>query len=88
MGHLEGNFTPVLYIGRKVPKGKLWMLCVALYLVRVSSSVILKAGYFRFVVVLLCFLWVFIKFSQDYPKTCVDSAPCCVLSTGVPVCDY
>jgi hypothetical protein len=20
MGHLEGNFTPVLYIGRKVPK--------------------------------------------------------------------
>ena len=22
MGHLEGNFTPVLYIGRKVPRGK------------------------------------------------------------------
>ena len=22
MGHLEGNFTPVLYIGRKVPTGK------------------------------------------------------------------
>ena len=22
MGHLEGTFTPVLYIGRKVPKGK------------------------------------------------------------------
>ena len=22
MGHLEGNFTPVLYRGRKVPKGK------------------------------------------------------------------
>ena len=22
MGHLEGNFTPVLYIGRKVPKGE------------------------------------------------------------------
>ena len=21
MGHIEGNFTPVLYIGRKVPKG-------------------------------------------------------------------
>ena len=21
MGHLEGNFTPVLYMGRKVPKG-------------------------------------------------------------------
>ena len=21
MGHLEGNFTPVLYIGHKVPKG-------------------------------------------------------------------
>jgi hypothetical protein len=21
MGHLEGNFKPVLYIGRKVPKG-------------------------------------------------------------------
>ena len=21
MGHLEGNFTPFLYIGRKVPKG-------------------------------------------------------------------
>ena len=21
MGHLEGNFTPVLYIGRKDPKG-------------------------------------------------------------------
>ena len=21
MGHLEGNFTPVLCIGRKVPKG-------------------------------------------------------------------
>ena len=21
MGNLEGNFTPVLYIGRKVPKG-------------------------------------------------------------------
>ena len=21
MGHLEGNCTPVLYIGRKVPKG-------------------------------------------------------------------
>ena len=21
MGHLEGNFTPVLYIGQKVPKG-------------------------------------------------------------------
>ena len=21
MGHLEGNFTPVLYIGRIVPKG-------------------------------------------------------------------
>ena len=21
MWHLEGNFTPVLYIGRKVPKG-------------------------------------------------------------------
>jgi hypothetical protein len=21
IGHLEGNFTPVLYIGRKVPKG-------------------------------------------------------------------
>jgi hypothetical protein len=21
MGHLEGNFTPVPYIGRKVPKG-------------------------------------------------------------------
>ena len=21
MGHLEGNFTPVLYIGRKFPKG-------------------------------------------------------------------
>ena len=21
MGHLEDNFTPVLYIGRKVPKG-------------------------------------------------------------------
>ena len=21
MGHLEGNFTPVLYVGRKVPKG-------------------------------------------------------------------
>ena len=20
MGHVEGNFTPVLYIGRKVPK--------------------------------------------------------------------
>jgi hypothetical protein len=23
MGHLEGNFTPVLYMGRKVPKGSL-----------------------------------------------------------------
>jgi hypothetical protein len=23
MGDLEGNFTPVLYIGRKVPKGEL-----------------------------------------------------------------
>ena len=23
MGHLEGNFTPVLYIGRKVPKGEI-----------------------------------------------------------------
>jgi hypothetical protein len=22
MGHLEGNFTPVPYIGRKVPKGQ------------------------------------------------------------------
>ena len=22
MGHLEGNFTPVLYMGRKVPKGQ------------------------------------------------------------------
>ena len=22
MGHLEGNFTPVIYIGRKVPKGE------------------------------------------------------------------
>jgi hypothetical protein len=22
MGNLEGNFTPVLYIGRKVPKGE------------------------------------------------------------------
>ena len=22
MGHPEANFTPVLYIGRKVPKGK------------------------------------------------------------------
>ena len=21
MGHLEDNFTPILYIGRKVPKG-------------------------------------------------------------------
>ena len=21
IGHLEGNFTPVLYMGRKVPKG-------------------------------------------------------------------
>ena len=21
MGHLEGNFTPVLFIGHKVPKG-------------------------------------------------------------------
>ena len=21
MGYLEGNFTPVLYMGRKVPKG-------------------------------------------------------------------
>jgi hypothetical protein len=21
MGHLEGNFTPVLYMGSKVPKG-------------------------------------------------------------------
>ena len=21
MGHIEGNFTPVLYMGRKVPKG-------------------------------------------------------------------
>ena len=21
MGHLEGNFMPVLYMGRKVPKG-------------------------------------------------------------------
>ena len=21
MGHLDGNFTPILYIGRKVPKG-------------------------------------------------------------------
>ena len=21
MGHLEGNFTPVLYMGRKVPEG-------------------------------------------------------------------
>ena len=21
MGHLEGNFTPVLYTGRKVPEG-------------------------------------------------------------------
>ena len=21
MGHLKGNFTPVIYIGRKVPKG-------------------------------------------------------------------
>ena len=27
MGHLEGNFTPVLYIGRKVPKG--WRLIIA-----------------------------------------------------------
>ena len=23
MGHLEGNFTPVLYMGRKVPKGEI-----------------------------------------------------------------
>ena len=26
MGHLEGNFTPVLYMGRKVPKGKILKL--------------------------------------------------------------
>ena len=25
MGHPEGNFTPVLYIGRKVPKDK-WLI--------------------------------------------------------------
>ena len=24
MGHLQGNFTPVLCIGRKVPKGQEW----------------------------------------------------------------
>ena len=24
MGHLEGNFTPVLYMERKVPKGQNW----------------------------------------------------------------
>ena len=24
MGHLEGNFTPVLYMGRKVPKRLTW----------------------------------------------------------------
>ena len=27
MGHLEGNFTPVLYIGRKVPKGLTYHQC-------------------------------------------------------------
>ena len=35
MGHLEGNFTPVLYIGRKVPKGSKAMvsyLCVCVYI--------------------------------------------------------
>ena len=25
MGHLGGNFTPVLYIGRKVPKGECYL---------------------------------------------------------------
>ena len=25
MGHLEGNFTPVLYMGRKVPKGQYYI---------------------------------------------------------------
>jgi hypothetical protein len=32
MGHLEGNFTPVLYIGRKVPKGYEGSLTSALYI--------------------------------------------------------
>ena len=29
MGHLEGNFTPVLYIGRTVPKGYYSNDCVS-----------------------------------------------------------
>ena len=30
MGHLKGNFTPVLYIGCKVPKGWWWAWCVVI----------------------------------------------------------
>jgi hypothetical protein len=30
----------------------------------------------------------FYRICQDFSKACVDSAPCCVLSAGVLVCDY
>ena len=42
MGHLEGNFTPVLYIGRKVPKGSIKMYlkgigCVGFIWLRIAT---------------------------------------------------
>ena len=49
---------------------------------------VLKAGYFRFCGVLSMFPFeILYDISQGFPKTCVDSAPCCVLSAGVPLCD-
>ena len=36
MMHLEGNFMPVLYMGRKVPKGKVHLLVFFLNIYKYS----------------------------------------------------
>ena len=40
MGHLEGNFTPILYIGRKVPKVNAWIL----YRISPQNQIIIMEG--------------------------------------------
>ena len=47
----------------------------------------IKSWIFSFCGGLSMFPLIFTNFSQDSSKTCVDSAPCCVLSAGILVCD-
>ena len=70
MGHLEGNFTPVLYIGRKVPKGWLFikLFIIVLFLVILQTKLhksvqwySLFPSVFRCAVFLLYRIGIFLK---------------------------